>query len=279
MSKVTVEAIKKLRQMTGAGMMDCKKALQEANGDFEKAIEILRKKGQKILSSRSDKKTAEGYIKVWQSEDKTKAIAVALLCETDFVARNKEFQEGVEAILQAAVQHQPENKEALLKSQTPEGITVEEKIIELAGKIGEKITLGAYEVLEGAYVSAYVHHGNKLAALVAFENVNGVENIDQVGKEIAMQVVAMNPIAVDENSVPEEILKKEREIARERALQQGKPEHIVDRIVDGMLKKFFKENTLLQQEFIGDDKKSVAQFLKSVSPNLKVTAFKRIQIG
>lgn len=265
--------------MTGSGMMDCKKALTEADGDFEKAIEILRKKGQKVSASRSDKDAKEGSVFVKTSDDGKEAFLIALNCETDFVAINVEFQNLGNLILDTAASTKAANKEALLATKVGD-LTLNERIIELIGKIGEKVEVTEYIHMNGELVVPYIHAGSKLGVLVSLKGVNGnAEATATAGKDIGMQIAAMNPMGVDENSVEKSIVEKELEIAKAQILAEGKPENMVEKIAAGKLNKFFKENTLLPQSFVKDNSKTVAQYLDSVSKGLTVAEFKRISIG
>jgi len=274
---ITAQEVNKLRQMTGAGMMDCKKALTEANGDFDKAIEILRKKGQKVSASRADRDTKEGSVFIRTSDDHKEAIIVALGCETDFVAKNEEFQGLGNLIADAAFAQRPSSTDELLKLPA-DGLTIHEKIVELVGKIGEKIEVVEYTSLTGEKVVPYIHAGSKLGVLVALKGVNGTE-VDQAGKDVAMQIAAMNPVAVDKDDVDQSIIEKEIEIGKEQARQEGKPEEMLEKIAQGKLNKFFKESTLLNQAFVKDNSLSVQKYLDSVSKGLTVSAFKRVSIG
>ncbi len=270
---VTMADITHLRKMSGAGMMDCKKALEEADNDFEKAMEIIRKKGQAVAAKRSDREAAEGC--VLAAEQGGFAAIVALKCETDFVAKNADFVTLTQDILNAAMAGKPATKEALLTATLREGRTVENHITDRIGVTGEKMELGYYEFVEGAATVSYIHPGNKLAAIVAFN-----EAVDhQVAREIAMQVAAMNPVAVTPDEVPAHVLETEREVARDKARQAGKPENLLDRIAEGALQKYFKENTLLQQEYVKDAKLTVQQYLQQHSKTLTVTAFKRVTLN
>jgi elongation factor Ts len=263
--------------MTGAGMMDCKKALTESGGDFEKAIEILRKKGQKVSASRSDKDAKEGSVFVRTSDDRKEAFLVALNCETDFVGKNEEFQKLGKTIVEAAFASKPANKEALLALKAGE-LTVAERITELVGKIGEKIEVSEYLHMKGEAVVAYIHAGSKLGVLVSLKGVNG-KDVTEAGRDVGMQIAAMNPVAVDEKSVDKSVIEKELEIAKAQILAEGKPENMVEKIAQGKLNKFFKESTLLHQAFVKDNTKTVAQYLDSVSKGLTVAEFRRVVIG
>jgi elongation factor Ts len=274
---ISAQDVNKLRQMTGAGMMDCKKALTEANGDFEKAIEILRKKGQKVSASRSDKEATEGAVFVKVGNDNKEAVLIALNCETDFVAKNEEFQSLGRLIAEKAFSDKPVTKEALLALKAGE-LTLNEKIIELVGKIGEKIEVSEYVYMKGEAVVPYIHAGAKLGVLVSLKGVNG-KDVTEAGKDVGMQIAAMNPVAVDDKSVDKSVIEKELEIAKAQILAEGKPENMVEKIAQGKLSKFFKENTLLAQAFVKDNSKTVAQYLDSVSKGLTVSEFRRVAIG
>lgn len=269
---VTMADITHLRKMSGAGMMDCKKALEEADNDFEKAMEIIRKKGQAVAAKRSDREAAEGC--VLAADEGGFAAIVALKCETDFVAKNADFVALTQDILNAAMTGKPASKEALLAATLQGGRTVENHITDRIGVTGEKMELGYYESVQGAATVSYIHPGNKLASIVAFN-----EPVDHhVAREIAMQVAAMNPVAVTPDEVPAHVLDTEREVARDKARQAGKPENLLDRIAEGALQKYFKENTLLQQEYVKDAKLTVQQYLQQQSKTLTVTAFKRVTL-
>jgi len=277
MSAISAQDVNKLRQMTGAGMMDCKKALAEAEGDFEKAIEILRKKGQKVSASRSDKEAKEGSVFVKTSDDKKEAVLIALNCETDFVAKNEEFQALGNLIAETAFNKKPATKEELL-SLAAGSLTLNDKIIELVGKIGEKIEVSEYVHMKGEAVVSYIHAGSKLGVLVSLKGVNG-KDVTDAGKDVGMQIAAMNPVAVDETSVDKSVIEKELEIAKAQVMAEGKPENMVEKIAQGKLNKFFKESTLLPQAFVKDNSKTVAQYLDSVSKGLTVAEFRRVSIG
>ncbi len=274
---ITAQDVNKLRQMTGAGMMDCKKALTEANGDFEAAIEILRKKGQKVSASRSDRETKEGSVFVRSNADNTKAVLVAFTCETDFVAKNDDFQKLGNKIVDLAYQHQPASVEDL-KNLKDGDLTLGERIVEMVGRIGEKLDISAYEVMEGEKVVSYIHAGSKLGVLVALKGVNGAD-VTEAGRDVAMQIAAMNPIAVDQQSVSKDVIEKEIEIGKDLARQEGKPEEMVEKIALGKLNKFFKESTLLSQAFVKDNSKTISQYLDGVQKGLTVATFKRVAIG
>src|SRR6186713_122498 len=277
MSAISAQDVNKLRQMTGAGMMDCKKALAEAEGDFDKAIEILRKKGQKVSASRSDRETREGTVFVKSSDDKKEAILIALNCETDFVAKNEEFQNLGKLIVETAFKNKPADKETLLSLKAGD-LSLNDKIIELVGKIGEKIEVSEFIHMKGEAVIPYIHAGSKLGVLVSLKGVNG-KDVTDAGKDVGMQIAAMNPVSVDETSVDPTVIQKELEIAKAQIIAEGKPENMVDKIAQGKLQRFFKDNTLLLQPFVKDNSKTVAQYLDSVTKGLTVAEFKRVAIG
>lgn len=274
---ITAQEVNKLRQMTGAGMMDCKKALVESEGDYDKAIEILRKKGQKVSASRADRQTNEGSVFIKTSDDSTTAVIVALGCETDFVAKNQDFQDLGNEILKVAFEARPENVDAL-KALKIGDLTIGEKVTELIGKIGEKIDVVAFEVSEGEKVVPYIHAGSKLGVLVVLKNANGTDVTD-AGRDIAMQIAAMRPVAVDKDDVDPTIIEKELKIGREQALEEGKPEKLIEKIAEGKLNRFYKDNTLLNQAFVKDSSMNVAKYLDSVSAGLTVDSFKRVSVS
>lgn len=274
---ITAQDVNKLRQMTGAGMMDCKKALVEADGDFDKAVELLRKKGQKVSASRADRETTEGVVITRTSDDKTKGVIIAFTCETDFVAKNEDFIALANEVAELAFAHAPSDVDAL-KNLKSGNLTLGEKIIEATGKIGEKLEISAYEIVNGEAVVPYIHSNSKLGVLVALKNVNG-SGTEEAGKDVAMQIAAMNPVAVDKDGVDAATIEKEIEIGKEQARQEGKPENIIEKIAEGKLQKFFKENTLLSQQFVKDNSQTIQQYLDSVSKGLTVSEFKRVSIG
>lgn len=274
---ITAQDVNKLRQMTGAGMMDCKKALTEAEGDFEKAVDILRKKGQKVSASRADRETKEGVVVTRVAENGAKGILLTLTCETDFVAKNEEFGAFANALIDLAVANGSDSKEAVLALPF-ESITVAEKIIEMTGKIGEKIDISHYEIVTAETVVPYVHSNGKLGVLVGLVNTSGADVVE-AGKDVAMQIAAMNPVAVDKDGVDASTIEREIEIGKEQARAEGKPEDMLEKIALGKLQKFYKESTLLSQQFVKDNSKSIAQYLDGVSKGLTVNAFKRISIG
>ncbi|MBN2348502.1 MAG: elongation factor Ts [Bacteroidales bacterium] len=274
MAQISAADVSKLRKTTGAGMMDCKKALQEADGNFDKAIEIIRKKGQAIANKRADREASEGVVLAKVTEDGTYGAMITLNCETDFVAKNEDYINFASSILDLALSNKPADLDAL-KNVSFDGKTVGDKVIEQVGIIGEKLELAYFDKIEAAQVIAYIHPGNKLATLVGFS----MKVDTQVGKDIAMQIAAMSPVAVDESSVSQDIIEKEKEIGKEQARAEGKPENMLDKIAEGKLKKFFKESTLLNQDFTKDSKKSVRQYLQEVNKDLKVTGFLRYNLN
>jgi elongation factor Ts len=271
MAEIQAAEVNKLRKATGAGMMDCKKALQESNGNFDEAIDIIRKKGQLVASKRADREATEGV--VIAKADGKKGALIVLNCETDFVAKNENFIKFAESILNLAVDKMPSDL-ATLKALPFEGKTVEEKIVEQIGIIGEKLDISEYSKIEAEEVVPYIHQGNKLATLVGFSKKVNL----QVGKDIAMQIAAMSPVAVDKTDVPAQVIEKEKEIGREQARLEGKPENMLDKIAEGKLNKFFKDSTLLNQDFTKDSKKTVRQYLKEVDPALTVSKFVRVSL-
>ena len=277
MANITAADVNKLRQMTGAGMMDCKKALVEANGDFDAAIDYLRKKGQKVASSRADRAANEGMVLAKTSADSKKAIIVMISCETDFVAKSQDFIKLTTDVAEYAINNTPGNIDEL-KAANLNGRSVQENLTDLIGKVGEKMEVARYQVIEAARTYAYNHPGNRLGTIVGF-NKDSVEGLDMVGKEIAMQIAAMSPVAIDKSDVTQEMIDKEIEIGKEQARQEGKPEEMLEKIAQGKLNKFFKESTLLNQEFVRDNKKTVGQYITEIDKDLKVTAFARLMLG
>lgn len=274
---ITAQDVNKLRQMTGAGMMDCKKALTEAEGDFEKAVDILRKKGQKVSASRADRETKEGVVVTRVTENGTKGTLLSLTCETDFVAKNEEFGTLANTLIDIAVASGATSKEAVLTLPF-ESITVAEKIIEMTGKIGEKIDISHFEIITAETVVPYIHSNGKLGVLVGLVNASG-NHIEEAGKDVAMQIAAMNPVAVDKDGVDASTIEREIEIGKEQARAEGKPEEMLEKIAMGKLQKFYKESTLLSQQFVKDSSKTITQYLDGVSKGLTVNSFKRISIG
>ncbi len=275
MSNISAADVAKLRRMTGAGMMDCKKALEEAQGDFEKAQELIRKRGQAIANKRADREASEGVVLAKTTADGTRGMMIALNCETDFVAKNADFIALSHKILDTALSSDPADLEALKETVT-DGKKVSEMVLEHSGITGEKFELSFFSKIEAAAVQAYIHQGNMLATLVGF-NKAGID--PQVYKDVAMQVAAMNPVAIDKDDVPEKILAQELDIAREQAKREGKPEEMLEKIAQGKLNKFFKESTLLNQEFIKDNKLTIRQYLQSQAKDLTVTGFVRFTLN
>lgn len=274
---ITASQVNELRQQTGAGLMDCKKALTEANGDIEAAIDILRKKGQKVSAMRAGKAANEGAVVAITSADNTHGVVVKLSSETDFVAKNEEFVNFAADVANEALTNSPADLDAL-NALPYAGLTIGEKVTEMVGKINENIQLAEYETLTANTVVAYIHAGNKIGVLVGL-NQPTTDAIASIGRDIAMQIAAMSPVALDADSVDQATQDRELALGREKALAEGKPENIVDKIAEGTLKKFLKENTLLNQPFVKDNSKTVAQVLKDVDKDLTVTAFKRVALG
>ena len=269
---ITAAGVNKLRQITGAGMMDCKKALTEANGDFEAAIDFLRKQGQKVAAKRADRDATEGLVIAAVSGDGKRGALVCTNCETDFVAKNADFTGMAERIASIALEKGVDSVDALKAlPYDSNGQTIAEKLIEQTGVIGEKIDVSACHLLDAPYVFAYNHPGNKVASLVGLSK----PGFEGVAKDVAMQVAAMGPIALDKSSTPQSVIDKELEIGKDLAIQEGKPADMAEKIAQGRLNKFFKESTLLAQEFIKDNKLSVEQYVKSADKDLTVTGFKR----
>ncbi len=278
MSTITADQVKRLREVTGAGIMDCKKALEEAQGDFEQAIDLLRKKGHKMAAARQDRDAKEGA--VFAAVGGGEGHLILLACETDFVAKNEEFRAFGQKIAQAALENHITDESALA-SLSIDGVPLADKLAELTAKIGEKMEVSRWARITGEYVTAYIHLGGRIGVLVALSGTAGLspEQLHEVGQNIAMQVAALRPVSVDRNSVPADLLAREKEIAREQARAEGKPENLLEKIAVGKLEKFFKESVLLEQEYFKDSQKSVGQYLKSVSPSLGVVGFVRLQVG
>ncbi len=275
MAKITAAEVNKLRKTTGAGMMDCKNALVEAEGDFDKAIEILRKKGQKVAAKRADRASSEGAAIAKINDNKTVGVAIVLGCETDFVGKNDSFVKLANDFAELALNFA--DKDAFLAADFG-GITVAEKLIEQTGVIGEKLEITAFERVEAPFVGSYIHAGNKIATLVGLSS--DTEGANVVAKDVAMQAAAMNPIALNEDGVDASVIEKEIEIAKDQLRAEGKPEAMLDNIAKGKLKRFFKDNTLVNQAFIKDSKKSVDQYVKeSLGKDTNVTDFKRVAVG
>ena len=270
---ISASDVKKLRDITGAGMMDCKKALTESGGDVEQAIEIIRKKGQAVASKRAEREATEGVVLAKTTPDATRGAIIVLNSETDFVAKNESFVSLANSILDLALEKDPSDLDELRKLEL-DGTRVSDHIMHQIGIIGEKIDISYYHKLEAPQVIAYIHPGNKLATLVGLNKPAD----EQVGKDVAMQVAAMNPVAVDKDDIPQEVIDKEIEIGKEQARLDGKPEEMLDKIAMGKLNKFYKESTLLNQEFTRDSKKTVSQYLKEGDKDLTVTGFARYKL-
>jgi elongation factor Ts len=275
MATINAADVAKLRRITLAGMMDCKKALEEADGNFDKAIEIIRKKGQAIANKRADKDAGEGVVLSKASANGKLGAMIVLNSETDFVAKNADFVAFANKILDIALDKNPANLEALL-ALPMDGTKISDRVVEYIGIIGEKLALSYFEKIEAAHVQTYIHPGNRLATMVGFTKA-GVDA--QVYKDIAMQIAAMNPVAVDKNDVSEKVIAQEIEIGKEQARRDGKPEDMLEKIAQGKLTKFFKESTLLNQDFVKDNKMTIRQYLESISKDLTVTSFKRFTLN
>lgn len=275
--EISASAVKQLRDMTGAGMMDCKAALIEANGDFDTAVEVLRKKGQKLSLKRADREAKEGVVMALVSDDHTKGIVIKLSSETDFVAKNEDFINLAREFAQSALDNYPADIDALL-ALPYQNITIGEKVTEQVGVIGEKIEVASYEPLSAPLVVAYIHSGHRAGVLVGLNKA--ADAYKTPGKDIAMQIAAMKPVAVDKDGVDEATIAKEIEIGKEVARAEGKPEEMLERIALGKLNKFYQENTLLNQSFVkGDGKQTVREYLASVDKDLTVTEFKHVALG
>ncbi|MBT9391918.1 elongation factor Ts [Hymenobacter sp. NST-14] len=277
MAAITAADVNKLRTMTGAGMMDCKKALVEADGDFEAARDLLRKQGQKIADKRSDNETSEGVVLAAVREDGTNGKLVSLACETEPVSKVPDFKELAQRVLDTAVKTNAATKEELLAAPQEDGRSLQEHITDLMGKIGEKLVVTAYENITAEKVASYIHSDNKKGVLVAMKNVGGAD-VATVGRDVAMQIVAMKPVALDKDGVDAATIEREIEIGKEQARADGKPEAMLEKIAQGKLNKFYKENTLLNQEFVKDNSLTIAQLLDKTSKGLTVSDFKRVAI-
>ena len=275
---ITAQDVNKLRQMTGAGMMDCKKALQEADGDFDKAVDILRKQGQKVAAKRADNAVSEGAVLINISEDGTNGKLVALACETEPVSNVEDFKNLAQAILDKAVADNIADKDALLAATLADGRPVAEHMVELTGKLGEKLEISAYENVSADKVVPYIHSNGKLGVLVAFTGVNG-SDVAELGKDVAMQIAAMKPVALDKDGIDAATIEREIEVGKEQARAEGKPEAMLEKIAQGKLQKFYKDSTLLNQEFVKDSSLTIRQLLEKTSKGLSVTSFKRVAIG
>ncbi|MGB0883341.1 MAG: translation elongation factor Ts [Flavobacteriales bacterium] len=276
MAKITAAEVNKLRKHTGAGMMDCKKALVEAEGNFEEAIDILRKKGQKVAAKRADRDAVEGAVLAGVNQDATVGYIVSLNCETDFVAKNDTFVDLTTQILNLAIDNSPKTAEELMALDMG-GMPLADKLVEQTGVIGEKLEVKFFERLDSDFVGSYVHAGNRLATIVALNK--NVDKAEEIAKDVAMQAAAMNPIALDKDAVEQSTIDRELEVGKDLARQEGKPEAMLDKIAMGRLNKFFKENTLVSQSFIKDSKMTVEKYVQTGDKDLKVTAFKRCSLS
>jgi len=275
---ITAADVNKLRQMTGAGMMDCKKALTEVNGDFEAAVDVLRKQGQKVAAKRADNVVSEGLVLIHVNNEATNGKLIALACETEPVSKVADFQNMAMNIMSQAVASNVQTKEELLDLTQADGQTLQAHITELIGKVGEKLEVISYQNVSSEKVISYLHSNNKLGVLVAFEGTNGAD-LDEMGKDVAMQIAAMKPIALDKDDVDASVVEREIEVGKELARNEGKAEAMLDKIALGRLNKFYKENTLLNQEFIKDGSLTIAQLLQKTQKGLSVKTFKRVAIG
>jgi elongation factor Ts len=273
---VSAKQVKELRDATGVGMMDCKEALQEADGDFDEAVSLLRKKGQKVADKRAEREADEGLVVTAVSDDETSGAIVEVNCETDFVARNDDFQAFADRVAELTLSEQPADLDALMDLPYKDGETVEDELGALTGKIGEKLAIRRFDVLnsESGRIVSYIHPGSKLGVLV---DVAGDGDIDEAGRDVAMQIAALDPIAVTREEVPEDVKEEERDVAREAALNEGKPEHVIDQIVDGKLERFYEDNVLLEQAFVKDSSVSVQEMLDDAG--LSVERFTRYALG
>lgn len=276
MSKISVADIQKLRELTGAGMMDCKKALEESAGDFEGAQDYLRKKGIAKAAKREDREASEGVVIAQTNADQTRGVVVALNCETDFVARNENFIAMTQKIADTALENFPATLEALLALPYEGAVTIGEKIGEQNGIIGEKIELSRYEPMSGAQLLTYNHSNNKRSVMVVLNKK--ADSFEQAGRDVAMQIAAMNPVSVSKDDVDPKIVEKEIEIGKELARNEGKAEDMLEKIAMGRLNKFFAENTLLSQKFVKNNDQTVQQYLQSLDKDLTVTAFKHVSL-
>lgn len=274
MANITAAAVNELRKRTGVGMMDCKKALVECDGDMDKAIDYLREKGQKLAAKRADRDASEGAVLALVNADKTFAAVIMMNCETDFVAKNEDFVAFTKEVLQTAVDAKAKSLEEVM-ALTINGLSVETMIVEQVAKIGEKITLSHYYPIEAVATYAYVHPGNRMASVVGLSKAG----YDEEGKEMSMQVIAGRPVALNKDSVPAEIIEREMEVYRGQVREEGKPEDMVEKIAQGKLNKFFKESTLLSQEYTREAKVSVEEHLRKIDKDLTITAFQRAELG
>ncbi len=277
MSTISAADVNKLRQLTGAGMMDCKKALTESNGDFDAAVDYLRKKGQKISAARADRDAKEGAVIAKTSADRKTGVIILLSCETDFVAKNEDFVAFANQVADLAIANKPADADAL-KALPMDGITLAERLMDQVGKIGEKIDVTRYEIVEGDNVVPYIHGANRLGVLVSLTAAPTEANF-VAGKDVAMQIAALNPLALDKDDIDPSVIAREMEIAKEQVKAEGKPENMIEKIAQGKLGKFYKESTLMNQEFVKDSSKTIAQMLDGVEKGLTVKSFKRVALG
>jgi elongation factor Ts len=273
---ISAKQVKELRDITGSGMMDCKKALSEANGDMEQAIDLLRKKGQKVSAKRADRDASEGMVFIYVNDNQTEGIGFTLNCETDFVAKNDDFSSLGNKFLDVAKAEKPASADAL-KALKVEDRTVQEHITEMTGRIGEKIEIGQYAYLKGEQIVAYLH-GGSIGVLVNLENANG-DASEEAGRNVGMQIASMNPLAVDEDGIDSEVVEREKQVGVDKAREEGKPENILERIATGFVKKFYQDNTLLNQKYVKNDKETVKQYLNGINKGLTVKTFARLSIG
>jgi len=277
MSTISAADVNKLRQMTGAGMMDCKKALSETNGDFDAAVDFLRKKGQKISLNRADRSAKEGAVIALTSNDRKVGVIIELNCETDFVAKNDDFVAFANMIANHALSTQPSDIATLVAS-TSNGLTIEQALLDMMGKTGEKMEVSKYELVKGENIVPYIHAGNRMGVLVELSNAPSDANT-AAGKDTAMQIAAMNPIALNESEVPQDVITREIEVGKEQAIAEGKPAEMAEKIAQGRLNKFYKEYTLVNQEFVKDSSKTIAKMLADTEAGLVIKSFKRIALG
>lgn len=277
MSTISAADVNKLRQMTGAGMMDCKKALSETNGDFDAAVDFLRKKGQKISLNRADRSAKEGAVIALTSNDRKVGVIIELNCETDFVAKNDDFVAFANMIANHALSTQPSDIATLVAS-TSNGLTIEQALLDMMGKTGEKMEVSKYELVKGENIVPYIHAGNRMGVLVELNNAPSDANT-AAGKDTAMQIAAMNPIALNESEVPQDVITREIEVGKEQAIAEGKPAEMAEKIAQGRLNKFYKEYTLVNQEFVKDSSKTIAKMLADTEAGLVIKSFKRIALG
>ena len=273
---ISAKQVKELRDATGVGMMDCKEALKEADGDFDEAVSILRKKGQEVASDRAAKEADEGLVVTARSDDESVGAIVEVNCETDFVARNDEFQEFATNVAELVLAERPSDLDALKELTYEDDATVEDELVALTGKIGEKLAVRRFDILEsdGGRIISYIHPGSKLGVLV---DAAGEGDLEDAGRDVAMQVAALDPIAVTREEVPEDVIEEERDVARESAINEGKPEHVIDQIVEGKLDRFFEDHVLLEQAFVKDSSISVQEMLDDA--DLSVNRFVRYALG